>query len=752
MSDFDYTPVDVAEALARLSGIAADKGCDGGVNAQQVQEAWQELAPHVGPSIPTLDPAVGERLKLLFDYIEGIILSNVAPDSFDVYEACFETLAKLGFCVPALEAKHMLFHCLEQVHEIYDMLLSCVETHEWLQPGATGLLRLWMLQALFAVFGQHTISGRDLMELTDNDVSGAISLIAFIVRCESAPFDMQAAAGRCLVELTAADSVFLVKTDLEETNTTQIAKLTAMLNKHVNSLIKALIQFEVVEAFARCICQHQQSHARTDIIVKHFLTTVHNCLLYCSENQRKFRQHLACQSTIVTDIMIPYVHNILPALYDNPNCGPETVEFANLKSVLQTFVVVTFNIGVFRPQLRDSDMLEQVCRVPNILNYISMLELLIKLSVNVDFVRGPYAEVLTQTFLGAFQALPAESQARLQRRLTSEQGMRLPFSRSARESVDALSFVLTLPVDEQEPGKAQERKARRQDNWRHAKNKARKRKRMFGMQTKDAAQPGQPECEAEEQEEDSADDMPCLIPAQNWEEHLGATDETFVPAKAKCQWTGVLMHDPVQTPDGFLFERAALEDWAQFYASNPLTGAPLDMAACIDAADVASFIQGYQMQMFAAGHLAPEAFEEPPPPEVAPLAPAAPMPAPMPMPAASSAAAASSAPTTLLGDLPSLGTSESLPSTKKREKGKIRIESRSVVDCPEDMRCKIDGKVMINPVLSPYGHHFEKKTLDKWLANCGSVCPITKKALRSDECFEDAEMKKRIVKFLKSQG
>eukprot|EP00435_Cladocopium_sp_Y103_P043191 s1426_g12.t1 len=101
----------------------------------------------------------------------------------------------------------------------------------------------------------------------------------------------------------------------------------------------------------------------------------------------------------------------------------------------------------------------------------------------------------------------------------------------------------------------------------------------------------------------------------------------------------------------------------------------------------------------------------------------------------------------LLGDLPSLVKQDS--KSEKKEKHKIRIESRSVVDCPEDMRCAIDGKVMVNPVQSPYGHFFERKTLEKWFANCGSVCPITQKSLRLEECQADPEMKKRIVKFLK---
>merc|ERR1719382_574770 len=157
-----------------------------------------------------------------------------------------------------------------------------------------------------------------------------------------------------------------------------------MLNKHVNGLIKGIIQFDVVEAFGRCICQHQMSHSHTDIIIAHFLTTIHNCLLYCSENQKKLRQHLATQSTIVQDIMIPYVNNILPALYDNPACGPSLVEWQNLKSTLQTFVVVTFNINVFRGTLRDSDMLLRICSVPGVLTHITILELLIKVMLNID--------------------------------------------------------------------------------------------------------------------------------------------------------------------------------------------------------------------------------------------------------------------------------------------------------------------------------------------------------------------------------
>ena len=65
------------------------------------------------------------------------------------------------------------------------------------------------------------------------------------------------------------------------------------------------------------------------------------------------------------------------------------------------------------------------------------------------------------------------------------------------------------------------------------------------------------------------------------------------------------MHDPVSTPDGYLFERAALEDlgckiavglhflrfedWTSQHGSNPLTGAPLVRTPCSPGCELASF-------------------------------------------------------------------------------------------------------------------------------------------------------------------
>jgi len=246
-----------------------------------------------------------------------------------------------------------------------------------------------------------------------------------------------------------------------------------------------------------------------------------------------------------------------------------------------------------------------------------------------------------------------------------------------------------------------------------------------------------PSAPEEEDSSDDDDDMPPLIPADNWAAHLGAGDQvTQVPERAVCELTGAMMCDPVVTPDGHLFERAAIEDWMTVSTSNPRTGAPLSMEECQPAKEIADYIQGYQMQMMAACEIAPEAFEQPrtqaPPPVT------------------------SSASGKFLADLPEIpqgGRGHSQPSHKKErgEKGKVRIESRNVVNCPEEMQCAIDGKVCTNPVRSPYGHIFERRTLERWFCNCGSVCPVTSKPLRLEECHADHEMKKKIYKWLKFQ-
>lgn len=353
---------EVESILTQLENSIRTRQLDDGVEGNpftpdfgDLQEGWK--AAKIGDQ---------DSIKRLYDCIEFEICGTEV-ENFEMYETCFEALNKIGGFLGAEIVQEYTMNLLFNINEIYDVLLNCVETYEWVHPGVTGLLRMYMLQTLFTCVGYERVTGNHLMELTNNDVSGAVSLVTFVIRCPECSFQMQDTAGRCLVDLTTADAVFYEKADEENSgdyNAEDISKLTAMLNKHVNGLIMSIIEFEVVDAFGRCICQHQQSHSRTVIIVRYFLTAIHNCLLYCSENQKKLRMHLSTQSTIIQDIMFPYVDNILPALMENPQWEITAIEYQNLKSVLQTFVVTTFHISVFREQFIDSDFILRICEAP----------------------------------------------------------------------------------------------------------------------------------------------------------------------------------------------------------------------------------------------------------------------------------------------------------------------------------------------------------------------------------------------------
>eukprot|EP00397_Hematodinium_sp_SG-2012_P007031 GEMP01007071.1.p1 GENE.GEMP01007071.1~~GEMP01007071.1.p1 ORF type:complete len:725 (+),score=139.85 GEMP01007071.1:25-2199(+) len=670
-------------------------------------------------------------LPKVYHYLEAVILAAHA-EGFNVYDAAFEALVKIGGFIGIEATTPHLISLLERINEVYDVLLSCVETYEWVQPGATGLLRLWMLQTLFACVGHDRITGRQLMELTNNDVSGAVSLVSFVLRTTDCPFELQDAAGRCLVDLTTADSVFLdVSGDASPGSAladSPIEKLTLMLNRHVNHLIKSVIQFEVVDAFGRCICQHQQSHSHTDVIIKHFLTTIHNCLLYCSENQKKLRQHLSTQSSIVEDIMLPYVDNILPALLDNPNVSQDAVEWQNLKATLQCFVIVSFNINVFRPHFLNSDMILRILQVPHIMEYANMLELIFKLLINIDCSHSPHLDFIIPVLEDAVQYLSDQQRRKLRRRMNEEGSHAIPWSRSTVKAKEMLLFAFQDPADVPSPEPEPEGPVKKANTYmtygvrkRNKRSRNRRgRKRWMPMQKRRA--------ETDSESDDSGIDG-------EEEENMEGAGPDDGEQLGTCALTGQMMTEPMRTVDGNIIDRASLIDWLDFSNTDPITGTPLELGDCKPLDNLQEQIFKQQCQALSAAQLGQEVVfakktkENHAPVENLPLqGPPEP-----------------NADASLLGNLPDLPSTGS----PKKAKGKIRIASRSIHDAPNEFRCSIDGKLMINPLKSPYGHYFERKTLERWILSCGSVCPITSKPLKLVECEPDSNLKKSIVRFLK---
>merc|ERR1712217_949444 len=80
--------------------------------------------------------------------------------------------------------------------------------------------------------------------------------------------------------------------------------------------------------------------------------------------------------------------------------------------------------------------------------------------------------------------------------------------------------------------------------------------------------------------------------------------------------------------------------------------------------------------------------------------------------------------------------------------GKIRGVDPSTA--PEELRCAIDGRVLGAPIRSPYGHVFERSTLEEWVGMCGSVCPVTNQPLRIEDCTVDHETERKVVEWARA--
>ena len=65
--------------------------------------------------------------------------------------------------------------------------------------------------------------------------------------------------------------------------------------------------------------------------------------------------------------------------------------------------------------------------------------------------------------------------------------------------------------------------------------------------------------------------------------------------------------------------------------------------------------------------------------------------------------------------------------TSPDESDKQKHENASVI--PQNMMCPLTKKVMVDPVMTKYGHNYERAAIIKWISMRGEVCPMTGKPL-----------------------
>ncbi|GBG26787.1 Ankyrin repeat domain-containing protein 27 [Hondaea fermentalgiana] len=79
---------------------------------------------------------------------------------------------------------------------------------------------------------------------------------------------------------------------------------------------------------------------------------------------------------------------------------------------------------------------------------------------------------------------------------------------------------------------------------------------------------------------------------------------------------------------------------------------------------------------------------------------------------------------------------------KKRTKG-ARTQGAAPPEqgVPEEYACQLTGKLLVDPVTTMYGNHFEKSALQAWIKSQGNLCPITGQPLSESEMVIDTDLR-----------
>ncbi|KAF4718189.1 hypothetical protein FOZ63_008942, partial [Perkinsus olseni] len=670
---------------------------------------------------------------------------------------------------------------LEDISDVYDFALVALEDDK--DGSISGNCRVYMLDILAKCVGYDSLRGHHLLELTSGSLSSVVSLLSFVLRCDSgvADFELQACASRCLVELSYPECVFCREAAEMDGNATDIKKLTRKFNEHVSELICSVIEYDVVDSFGRCVCQHQRSHANTDILMKDFMTLIHNCLLYCSSHHHQLRQHLAIKSNIIPDILLPYIENILPVFTEvGSTVGAKSIEWANLTSALQTLAIVTFNVKTFRKPVAIN------CNYGTSQHWDAFAEasgvaiegMQEAAPIDLDSLGGdePPGEQRggkkNGVWLTKVRRPSGDYKSRRRGRRRWKRGN--PFKRVSRvmelEDTDEelspvrrdLLTLLILPAVEKHSF-AETLDPTMQASKRDTRLKMGVRNEL--LTSRIAASPSSRVSvilwteyifnimlqRAKERTTQTGNPrLSFALSLQLLHQTANAkasrlqdlmTPRKPTPVKPRCQFgevgfmaqvrycalTGCLMRDPVKTPQGVLYERSAITDWLTSGNSTcPVSGQGLavsDLSAAPEVLDATVGCQAEALAEFTADQKSGGGGENT-----------------LPSNETTQDGNGEEVNRSLLGDLPTLESGkQGLPSnpdksSQVKQALRIRRTSQKLVNAPAELKCALDGKIMTNPVRSPYGHVFEKKTLEKWFDSCGEVCPITEKPLSIDDC------------------
>lgn len=91
------------------------------------------------------------------------------------------------------------------------------------------------------------------------------------------------------------------------------------------------------------------------------------------------------------------------------------------------------------------------------------------------------------------------------------------------------------------------------------------------------------------------------------------------------------------------------------------------------------------------------------------------------------------------------------PDCRRRACSFERLNYKKIEDDNELLLCPISQELMTDPVMTPYGHCFQRSCIEAWLGNHDS-CPITGQPLRAEQLIPCYTIKAIVEEKLKIQS
>jgi hypothetical protein len=82
----------------------------------------------------------------------------------------------------------------------------------------------------------------------------------------------------------------------------------------------------------------------------------------------------------------------------------------------------------------------------------------------------------------------------------------------------------------------------------------------------------------------------------------------------------------------------------------------------------------------------------------------------------------------------------------------MMIESTKEVTPPENFICPISFDLMTDPLISMYGHHYQREAILGWLGQGNSTCPLTREPLTLGMLVSDGRLKLNIKGWMLENG